>query len=153
MAIHYCASQEAVACGRTGASLTSTQDLSQVSCKLCLRSVEKGAAEPVRKTPSLAELRAAAKAAKAVPAEAQNQPAPVAAEHQSAPVAYVAAAAPVKPASAAVSMPAVRAPASAPEAETKPGKALSPRAEWQQRLQQMPGRNRLPRGAAKQGFI
>ncbi len=145
MAIHYCASQDAVACGRTGASLTSTQDLSQVSCKLCLRSVEKGAAEPVRKTPSLAELRAAAKAAKAAPAEAQNQPAPVAVETKPAAVAQVAAAAPAKPAIAVVSAPAVLCQAAA----SKPAPALSPRAEWKQRLQQMPGRNRLPRGFAK----
>lgn len=144
MAIHYCASQEAVACGRTGASLTSTQDLTQVSCKLCLRSVEKGAAEPVRKTPSLAELRAAAKAAKAAP-EAQTQPAPVAAEIKPAGVAHVAAAALVKPASAVVSASAVPT----PTAVSKPATALSPRAEWKQRLQQMPGRNRLPRGFTK----
>ena len=144
MAIHYCASQDAVACGRTGASLTSTQDLAQVSCKLCLRSVEKGAAEPVRKTPSLAELRAAAKAAKAAP-EVQTQPAPVAAEIKPAGVAHVAAAALVKPASVVVSAPAVPIPTAA----STPATALSPRAEWKQRLQQMPGRSRLPRGFTK----
>lgn len=143
MAIHYCASQDAVACGRTGASLTSTQDLSQVSCKLCLRSVEKGAAEPVRKTPSLAELRAAAKAAKATPAEQENKPTAVATETQPAPVAQVLAVPSVKPAT--VPAPAVRAAAVA----AKPATRLSPRAEWQQRLQQLPGRNRLPRGFAK----
>lgn len=109
MAIHYSASPESIACGRTGASLETTQDIAQVSCKLCQRSVEKVASEPARKTPTLAELRAAAKAAKA------------------------AAAAEIEAAKA-----------------TPP---LSPRAEWQQRLQQMPGRNRLPRGAAKQAFI
>jgi hypothetical protein len=108
LAIHFSASQDSVACGRTGASLTSTQDVTQVSCKLCQRSLEKGAVEPVRKTPSLADLRAAAKAAKAAQAAAEQ----------------------AKPAT------------------------LSPRAEWQQRLAQMPGKNRLPRGiAARQGFI
>jgi hypothetical protein len=30
---------------------------------------------------------------------------------------------------------------------------LSPRAEWQQRLEQLPGKNRVPRGVARQAFI
>ena len=107
MAIHYTASAENVACGRTGSNLSSTQDVTQVSCKLCLRSVEKGTAEPVRKTPSLADLRAAAKAAKA------------------------AAAAEL----------------------VKPTATLKPRAEWQQRLEQLPGRNRIPRGMTRQVFV
>ncbi|HUE93636.1 hypothetical protein [Pseudomonas sp.] len=108
MAIHYCAPQENIACGRTGSNLSSTQDVTQVSCKLCLRTVEKGAIEPVRKTPTLAELRAEAKAAKAALAAAE-----------------MAKAAPT----------------------------LSPRAEWQQRLEQLPGKNRIPRGVARQVFI
>ena len=108
MAIHYTASAENVACGRTGSNLSSTQDVTQVSCKLCLRSVEKGTAEPVRKTPSLAELRAAAKAAKAAAATAEL---------------------------------------------VKPTTALKPRAQWQQRLEQLPGRNRIPRGMAQQVFV
>ncbi len=111
MAIHYSATQESVACGRTGSSLNSTQDVAQVSCKLCLRTVEKGTTEPVHKTPSLAELRAAAKAAKAALAIAE----------------------PAKPA--------------------KPTSTLSPRAEWQQRLERLPGKNRIPRGVARQTFI
>jgi hypothetical protein len=106
LAIHYSAPQANVACGRTGSNLSSTQDVTQVSCKLCLRTVEKGAAEPVRKTPSLAELRAAAKAAKAA----------------------LATAAMAKP-------------------------TLSPRAAWQQRLEQLPGKSRIPRGVARQVFI
>lgn len=107
MAIHYSsAAQENVTCGRTGSNLNSTQDVTQVSCKLCLRIVEKGATEPVRKTPSLAELRAAAKAAKAALATAEM---------------------------------------------AKP--TLPPRAEWQQRLEQLPGKNRSPRGVARQAFI
>ena len=106
MAIHFAASAESVACGRTGANLDSTQDKTQVSCKLCLRSVEKESVEPQRKTPTLAELRAAAKAAKA----------------------------------------AAEAPSAKPV-------TLSARAQWQQRLQQLPGKNRLPRGLAKQSFV
>lgn len=109
MAIHYSsASQENVTCGRTGSNLNSTQDVTQVSCKLCLRIVEKGATEPVRKTPSLAELRAAAKAAKAALATTEM---------------------------------------------AKPTPTLTPRAEWQQRLEQLPGKNRSPRGVARQAFI
>ena len=108
MAIHYSASQEKIACGRTGANLNSTLDATQVSCKLCLRTLEKGATEPVRKTPTLAELRAAAKAAKA---------------------------------------------ASPTTATLPPQPRLSPRAAWQQRLEQLPGKNRMPRGAARQTFI
>lgn len=111
MAIHYSTAQENVACGRVGANLSSTQDATQVSCKLCLRTVDKGTAEPVRKTPTLAELRAAAKAAKATLATTETT-------------------------------------------ETKqPTPILSPRAAWQQRLGQLPGKNRLPRGVTKQTFI
>lgn len=108
MAIHYSASPENVVCGRTGSNLDSTQDITQVSCKLCLRTVEKGNAEPVRKTPSLAELRAAAKAAKATLAAAEM---------------------------------------------VRPTSTRTPRAEWQQRLEQLPGRNRIPRGKARQVFV
>lgn len=108
MTIHYSASAENVVCGRTGSNLNSTQDVAQVSCKLCLRRVEKGAAEPVRKTPSLAELRAAAKAAKAALATTER---------------------------------------------VKPNSTLKPRAEWQQRLEQLPGKHRLPRGIARQVFV
>nr|WP_298148272.1 hypothetical protein [uncultured Pseudomonas sp.] len=108
MAIHYSASQDHIACGRTGSSLTSTRDFTQVSCKLCLRSVEKVTAEPVRKTPTLAELRAAAKAEKAALAMAEM---------------------------------------------AKPKATLTPRAAWQQRLEQLPGRNRIPRGVAHQKMV
>jgi hypothetical protein len=108
LVIHYCASPDTAACGRTESSLNSTSDATQVSCKLCLRAVEKKAVEPVRKTPSLAELRAAAKAAKT---------------------------------------------AAAPAEVAKPAPSISPRAEWQKRLEQLPGRNRLPRGGARQAFI
>jgi hypothetical protein len=66
LVIHYLTSPENIACGRAGSSLNGSQELAQVSCKLCLRTVEKNSAEPARKTPTLAELRAAAKATKAV---------------------------------------------------------------------------------------
>ncbi|WP_250131993.1 hypothetical protein [Stutzerimonas nitrititolerans] len=102
MVTHYSTSPEIVACGRTGSSLNGTSDATQVSCKLCLRTLEKKTDEPIRKTPSLAELRAAAKAAK---------------------TAVV-----VTPETA------------------KPTPILTARAEWQRRLEQLPGRNRLPRG-------
>ncbi|MBM7060363.1 hypothetical protein JQX08_06560 [Pseudomonas sp. UL073] len=108
MVIHFFTSPENVACGRTGSSLNGTQDMVQVSCKLCLRTVEKQADAPARKTPSLAELRAAAKAEKAAAAAAEV-------------------------------------------AKSTP--ALTPRAEWQKRLEQLPGRNRLPRGVSRQTFI
>ena len=99
-------------CGRTGSSLSVTRDAAQVSCKLCLRTVERKASEPVRKSPSLAELRAAARAAKQSVAE--------------------------KPQAVVVA---------------KPANAITARAEWQRRLEQLPGRNRLPRGAKGQSFI
>lgn len=124
MVIHYSASPEAVGCGRTGSSLNTTSDASQVSCKLCLRSIEKKANEPVRKTPSLAELRAAAKAAKpevAVPNQVRVQ--------------------------------AAKPDVSARVKVAKPIPTLTARAEWLKRLQQLPGRNRLPRGISGQSFI
>ena len=54
MVIHYFTAPESVACGRTGANLNGSQELAEVSCKLCLRSADKKVSEPVRKTPSLA---------------------------------------------------------------------------------------------------
>lgn len=103
MVIHYFTAPDNVACGRAGANLNGSQDLAEVSCKLCLRSADKKVNEPVRKTPSLAELRAAAKAEKAAQAVA------------------------------AASQPAARV----------------ARDEWQQRLAQLPGHSRLPRGMAR----
>jgi len=103
LVIHYFTAPENVACGRAGANLNGSQDLAEVSCKLCLRSADKKVNEPVRKTPSLAELRAAAKAEKAAQAEA------------------------------AASLRTVRV----------------ARGEWLQRLAQLPGRSRLPRGMAR----
>ncbi|OCX92488.1 MAG: hypothetical protein BFD77_15165 [Pseudomonas sp. CO183] len=131
MVIHYSASNGNVACGRTGSSLNSSADATQVSCKLCLRSVEKAVSEPVRKTPSLAELRAAAKAAKTAAAAPE----------------VAAKTAPVAP--AAVAKIATRT----PETAAKPASVLSARAEWLKRLEQLPGRNRLPRGVSRQAFI
>ena len=111
MAIHFSPSPDVIACGRSGASLNSSDDQAQVSCKLCLRSLEKSAApvQTVRKTPSLAELRSAAKAAKAAQVESMIV--------EKAATSRVA------------------------------------KAAWQQRLEQLPGRNRLPRGQARQGFV
>lgn len=106
MAIHFSPSSNTIACGRSGASLSTTEDQAQVSCKLCLRTLDKAAAPVVtNRTPTLAELRAAARAAKA-PAG--------------------------KPALAA---------------------SVSVKAAWQQKLEQLPGRNRLPRGVARQAFV
>jgi len=110
LAIHHSVSEGAVACGRIGSNLTSTHDSTKVSCKLCLRTLERSASEPVRKSPSLAELRAAAKSAKHAKAIAEH-------------------------------------------ATPTPTPSISPRAEWHQRLVQLPGRNRLPRGAARQVYI
>lgn len=140
MVIHYSASNGNVACGRTGSSPNSSADATQVSCKLCLRSVEKAVSEPVRKTPSLAELRAAAKAAKTVAV------APAA-------VATTATTAAVKPASTRTPAAAIKAAPTAPDAAAKPGAVPSVRAEWHKRLEQLPGRNRQPRGVARQAFI
>ncbi|MHA6639874.1 hypothetical protein ACP6JA_14540 [Stutzerimonas frequens] len=140
MVIHYSASNGNVACGRTGSSLNSSADATQVSCKLCLRSVEKAVSEPVRKTPSLAELRAAAKATKTVAV------APAA-------VATTATTAAVKPASTRTPAAAIKAAPTAPDAAAKPVAVQSVRAEWHKRLEQLPGRNRQPRGVARQAFI
>ncbi|SHL05586.1 hypothetical protein [Phytopseudomonas punonensis] len=106
MAIHYSPSSNTIACGRSGASLSTTEDQAQVSCKLCLRSLDKTTA-PVaaNRTPTLAELRAAARAAKA------------------------------------------------PAAKPAPAATVSVKAAWQQKLEQLPGRNRLPRGASRQAFV
>ena len=142
MVIHYSASNGNVACGRTGSSLNSSADATQVSCKLCLRSVEKAVSEPVRKTPSLAELRAAAKAANCAVA-----PAAVAKAATTAPTAVV------KPASTRTPAAAIKAAPTARDAAAKPGAVPSVRAEWRKRLEQLPGRNRQPRGVARQAFI
>ena len=142
MVIHYSASNGNVACGRTGSSLNSSADATQVSCKLCLRSVEKAVSEPVRKTPSLAELRAAAKAAKTVAVA----PAAVAKAATAAPAA-------VKPASTRTPAAAIKTAPTAPDAAAKPVAVQSVRAEWHKRLEQLPGRNRQPRGVARQAFI
>lgn len=149
MVIHYSASNGNVACGRTGSSLNSSADATQVSCKLCLRSVEKAVSEPVRKTPSLAELRAAAKAAKTVAVA----PAAVAKAATAATAATAAPAAAVKPASTRTPAAAIKAAPTAPDAAAKPVAVPSVRAEWHKRLEQLPGRNRQPRGVARQAFI
>ncbi|WP_241694840.1 hypothetical protein [Stutzerimonas stutzeri] len=149
MVIHYATLDGNVACGRTGTTLQSSADGSQVSCKLCLRSVEKATAELVRKSPSLAELRAAVRASaparEAAPAKAPTA-APGGTPARAAAPAETAAAA--KAAALAKSAPAE---AAKPAAQSAAG--LSARAEWQKRLAQLPGKKRLPRGLAGQGFI
>ncbi|WP_312954982.1 hypothetical protein [Pseudomonas songnenensis] len=141
MVIHYSASNGNVACGRTGSSLNSSADTARVSCKLCLRSVEKAVSEPVRKTPSLAELRAAAKAAKIA----------AVAPETAVKTATTASAAVTKPATTRT--PAAAAKAAPTAATAQLASVLTARAEWQKRLEQLPGRNRLPRGISRQAFI
>jgi len=142
LVIHYSASNGNVACGRTGSSLHSSADAARVSCKLCLRSVEKAVSEPVRKTPSLAELRAAAKAAKTVAVAPETAAKPTA-------VARTVAAKPATPTPAAT----VKTAPPVPAAATRPTRLPSARGEWHKRLEQLPGRNRQPRGVARQAFI
>ncbi len=53
MVIHFSQALNTSSCGRTGASLSITQDQGQVTCKSCLRTLEKKAApraEPEQKT-------------------------------------------------------------------------------------------------------
>ena len=142
LVIHYSASNGNVACGRTGSSLNSSADAARVSCKRCIRSVEKAVSEPVRKTPSLADLRAAAKATKT----AAVAPATGAATAANAPHVAVETATRT-PATAVKTAPTVR------ETPTERVSIRSARAEWQQHLEQLPGRNRLPRGVSRQAFI
>lgn len=47
MTIHFQA-LNTTSCGRTGVKLATTQDQAQVSCKSCLRSLEKAEASPIR---------------------------------------------------------------------------------------------------------
>lgn len=101
MVTHYSQDLGTSSCGRTGSTLATTQERGQVSCKTCLRSMEK--AVPAALTES-------------VSAPAQPQPQPQ---------------------------------RSVPRASPK----LTARASWGNRLAQMPGRNRMPRGSAQQVYI
>ncbi len=149
MVIHYAPLDGHVACRRTGTSLQSSPDASQISCKLCLRSVEKATAEPVRKSPALpsCELpaKASAPAREAAPAKA---PAAVQTGTPAKATAPTEAAA-----SAKAAVLAGPAPAKTAKPAAKSAANLSARAEWQKRLAQLPGKNRLPRGVAGQGFL
>lgn len=162
MVIHYGATPEGTACGRNGLSLNSTQDQAQVSCKRCQQAVAKLAAAPLRKTPSLADLRAAAKAAKAAAQPAAVNEAPLAAltaaSATPSPAVAVTAATPkptVAPAPNSVPSESQAQPVQAAASSVVSDHAAAPtprksaRAEWLARLQQMPGQSRLPRGAAK----
>ncbi|HBB21483.1 MAG TPA: hypothetical protein DC029_03690, partial [Pseudomonas sp.] len=59
----------------------------------------------------------------------------------------------VKPASTRTPAAAIKAAPTAPDAAAKPVAVPSVRAEWHKRLEQLPGRNRQPRGVARQAFI
>ncbi|WP_081430261.1 hypothetical protein [Pseudomonas putida] len=55
--MHYSTNGDSVACGRVGNSLSVSAVEAEVDCKSCQRSLAKVEAAPVRKAPSLAELR------------------------------------------------------------------------------------------------
>ena len=57
MVMHYSTNGDAVACGRAGNNLSTTAVEVDVDCKSCQRSLTKVEAAPVKKAPSLAELR------------------------------------------------------------------------------------------------
>jgi hypothetical protein len=102
---HYSQDLGTSSCGRTGSTLAITQERGQVSCKTCLRSMEKAA--PTQLTEG-----------QSAPAQ---QPKPLVTQPQR----------------------------SVQHASSK----LTARASWGNRLAQMPGRNRMPRGNAQQVYI
>ena len=57
MVMHYSTNGDDVACGRTGNNLSMSTVEADVDCKSCQRSLAKVEAAPVKKAPSLAELR------------------------------------------------------------------------------------------------
>ena len=136
MVTHYSTNGLDSACGRSSQTLVSTAAAEDVSCKTCQRSLAKpdAAAANLNKTPSLAELRKSAKAAKA------------AAE----PVAEVAAQAVVKPAA-----PAKVASKPAAKAVEKPARSggFSVKSAWAARLAEQSDRCRLPRGKVRQSHV
>jgi hypothetical protein len=144
LVIHFSPSSNEVACGRGGDSIKATHESAQVTCKLCLRSLDKEAAPAsnlARRTPNLAELRAAARAAKADPATAN----PVKADSITVDVVKGN---PVK----RDPMQTQLAKANPPTAEV-PKSTASVRSTWQKRLEDLPGRSRLPRGMARQAYV
>jgi hypothetical protein len=133
---HYSTNGLDSACGRSSQTLVSTAVAEDVSCKTCQRSLAKpdAAATAANKTPSLAELRKSAQAAKAA-----AEPAAVVAAQ---PVAKPAT--PVK----AVSKPAT-------QAADKPARSggFSVKSAWAARLAEQSDRCRLPRGKARQAHV
>jgi len=57
LVMHYSTNGDGVACGRTGNNLSVSAVEAEVDCKSCQRSLAKVEAAPVKKAPSLAELR------------------------------------------------------------------------------------------------
>ncbi|RMM39379.1 hypothetical protein ALQ79_200073 [Pseudomonas amygdali pv. lachrymans] len=100
MVTHYSQALGTSSCGRTGSTLTITQERGKVSCKTCLRSMEKAVTAPQTKS------------------------------------VYTSAKQPHLQRSVARGTP-----------------KLIARACWGNRLAQMPGRNRMPRGRAQQLYI
>lgn len=137
MVTHYSTNGLDSACGRSSQTLVSTAAAEDVSCKTCQRSLAKpdAAAANLNKTPSLAELRKSAKAAKA------------AAE----PVAEVAAQPLAKP--AAASAKAVSKPAAKHVDKPARSGAFSVKSAWAARLAEQSDRCRLPRGKARQSHV
>ncbi|MEE1925904.1 hypothetical protein V0R50_14560 [Pseudomonas sp. 148P] len=69
MVMHYSSNGDSVACGRFGNNLSTSAVEAEVDCKSCQRSLAKVETAPVKKAPSLAELRKQRQASqvKAVP--------------------------------------------------------------------------------------
>ncbi|CAM3757544.1 hypothetical protein CCOS865_04914 [Pseudomonas reidholzensis] len=128
MVTHYSTNGLDSACGRSSQTLVSTAVTDDVSCKSCQRSLVKPDAAPVRKSPSLAELRKSAKAA-------------------AAPVVATATAPVAKPAVKAVHTPAPSAAVTTqPAANPAPATGYNAKAAWAARLAEQAGQSRLPRG-------
>nr|WP_314877759.1 hypothetical protein [uncultured Pseudomonas sp.] len=138
MVTHYSLNGLDSACGRSSQTLVSTGVAEAVSCKSCQRSLVKPDADTaaVRKSPSLAELRKSAKAAKAA-SEPGFAVASVALPVTAAVTAPVAAPQ-VNPALAAV----LKQPLSSQPA---PAASFNAKAAWAAQLVKQAG-NRPPRG-------
>ena len=137
MVTHYSINGLESACGRSSDKLVSTALAEGVSCKTCQRSLAKPEAVAVNKTPSLAELRKSAKAAKMAAAV----------------VSEVAVAAPARP--AVVVKPAAVARKPAEKAAQPPARSggFCVKSAWAARLGEQPGRSRLPRGKKRQAHV
>ncbi|QXH50840.1 hypothetical protein KSS94_23315 [Pseudomonas fakonensis] len=136
MVTHYSTNGLDSACGRSSQTLVSTATAEGVSCKTCQRSLAKpDAAAGGNKSPSLAELRKSAKAAKAV----------------AEPAGEVAAQPLAKPAAAPAK--AVSKPASKKADKPARSGGFSVKSAWAARLAEQSDRCRLPRGKAKQSHV